>query len=239
MSLFDEKNIVEVIDGNVRYMLCKNPVMAEKEAKTRQTLLKKTTEELDKIIISTRKTKNSKAVRAGKIVNKYKMAKFIIFENTDENLTYKVDEAKIEKESKLDGCYIVFTDVSAQELSAIEAVKSYKDLIKVEQAFRSLKTATLEIRPVFHKTDDRIQCHVFICMLAYYIMWHMRQRLAPLVDIDGVGQNRRYSFDFVMENLKSIRIEKVDFMDAQTNIVSTPNEEQAHILSLNLTHILT
>jgi len=82
LSFFDEKDIAEVIDGPNRYMLCKNPLMAEKEAKTRQALLKKTTDELNKIIVSTRKTKNSKAIRAGKIVNKYKMAKFIIFEGS-------------------------------------------------------------------------------------------------------------------------------------------------------------
>ena len=206
--------------------------MAEREARTRLTLLKKTTDELDKIIASTRKTKNSKAIRAGKIVSKYKMAKFIVFEGTDEKLSYKVDYNKVEKESALDGCYVVFTDVSKEDISAVEAVKSYKSLIQVEQAFRNLKTAQLEIRPVYHKTDERIKCHVFICMLAYYVMWHMRQRLKPLVDIDGVGENRKYSFDYILENLKSIRYETVSFMDAQTTIVSTPTDEQAYILNL-------
>lgn len=232
ISIFDENEIVEVIDGQSRYMLCKNPIMAKKEAKTRQALLKLTTDELDKIMASIRKTKNSKAVRAGKIVDKYKMAKFIIFKGTDEDLSYDVDIDKIEKESALDGCYIVFTDVSKDDISAVAAVKSYKSLIQVEQAFRNLKTAQLEIRPVFHKTDDRIKCHVFICMLSYYVMWHMRQRLRPLVDIDGVGENRKYSFDYILESLKSIRYESVAFMDTQTNIVSSPNEEQTHLLNL-------
>jgi transposase len=175
MSLFDENNIVEVIDGDIRYMLCKNPFMVEKETNTRRRLLELTTDELDKIVASTRKTKHSKAVRAGKVLNKYKMAKFIILEGSDESLTYKLDESKIKQEALLDGCYVVFTDVPANDLSAVETVKSYKDLIKVEQAFRNLKTAALEIRPIFHKTDTRIKCHVFICMLAYYVMWHMRQ----------------------------------------------------------------
>ena len=232
MSLFDKNNIVEVIDGDIRYMLCKNPLMEEKEARTRQRLIQKTTEELDKIIASTRKTKNSKAVRAGRIVNNYKMAKFIIFEGSDDNLTYRLDKAKIELESRLDGCYVVFTDVPADNLSAFEAVKSYKDLIKVEKAFRNLKTAALEIRPVYHKTDDRIKCHVFICMLAYYVMWHMRQRLLPLREIDGIGPNRKYSFNYVMKTLEAIRKETVSFMDAQTTIISTPNEEQTHFLKL-------
>jgi transposase len=232
ISIFDENDIVEVIDGDIRYLLCKNPAMEKKEAETRRVLLKKTTDELDKIIASTKKTKNSKAIRAGKAVNKFKMAKFIVFEGSDNDLSYKVDVDKIEKESALDGCYVVFTDVHKDHKSAVEAVRDYKSLILVEQSFRNLKTSQLEIRPIYHKTDDRIKCHVFICMLAYYVMWHMRQRLTPLKDIDGSHKNRKYSFDYVLENLKSIRSETVDFMGVQTNIVSTPNEEQSLLLNL-------
>ena len=232
MSLFDKDNIVEVIDGDIRYMLCLNPDMAAKEAATRKILLEKTTEELNKIIVSTKKTKNSKAVRAGKTVSKYNMAKFIIFEGNDDKLTYRLDEAKIAQESQLDGCYIVFTDVSKDDLIAVDTVKTYKSLIQVEQAFRSIKTTALEIRPVYHKTDDRIKCHVFICMLAYYVMWHMRQRLAPLCEIDGAGKDRRYSFDFIIENLKAIRRDSVQFMDSLTSAITAPNEEQVRILDL-------
>jgi len=232
MNLFDENNIVEIVDGHLRYILCKNPVMAKKEAKTRQELLKMTTDELDKIMTCTRKTKNSKSIRAGKIVNKYKMAKFIIFEGSDENLFYKIDEDKIRKESLLDGCYVIFTDASNADISAAEAVKSYKRLIQAEQAFANLKTVQLEIRPIHHKTDDRIKCHVFICMLAYYVMWNMRQRLKSFINTDGVGENRKYSFDYILECLKTIRLETVDFMKAKTNIKSTTNEEQAKILKL-------
>jgi transposase len=232
MSLFDENKTVEVIDGDIRYMLCFNPVMAIKEADSRKALIEKTKEELDKIVSSKRKTKNPKGVRAGKVVNKYKMAKFIIFEGDDDNLTYRLDEEKIALESKLDGCYIVFTDVSADDLTAIETVKTYKSLIHVEQAFRSIKTTALEVRPIYHKTDERIKCHVFICMLAYYIMWHMRQRLKPLCDVDGVGKDRKFSFDYIIETLKAIRSESVKFMDAHTTIISTPTSEQSNILNL-------
>jgi hypothetical protein len=232
MSLFDENNIVEIIDGDIRYMLCKNPVMKEKEGKTRRILLEKTTAELDKIVNSTKKTKNSKAMRAGKAVNKFKMAKFIVFSGSDDDLSYTLNDAKIEQEAMLDGCYVVFTDVRKEDMSALDAVKSYKDLMKVEQAFRSLKTTALEIRPVYHKTDDRIKCHVFICMLAYYIMWHMRQRLEPLKDIDGTGSDRKYSFNYIMECMKAICNNSVSFQDVQTNSITTPNEEQTRILNL-------
>jgi transposase len=232
LGLFDEKNIVEVIDGNMRYCLCKNPNMATKEAATRQRLLKKTTDELDKIVASTRKTKYSKEMRAGKIINQYKMGKFILFHGEGERLTYTLDEAKIEQESRLDGCYVIYTDVSPDDLTAVEAVESYKSLMQVEQAFRNMKTVELEIRPIFHKTDDRIKCHVFICMLAYYAMWHMKRQLQPLVESDGVGARRKYTFDYIMESLKSIRKETVEFCNAQSSVITSPTDEQSSILQL-------
>ena len=198
----------------------------------KKRLVELTCAELDKIIASKRKTKYSKAVRIGRVLDKYSMSKFVILQGADDTVTYKLDTDKIARESALDGCYIVFTDVSSADMSALDTVKCYKSLIKVEQAFRNLKTAQLEMRPVYHKTDDRIKCHVFICMLAYYIMWHMKQRLKPLAESDGVGAGRKYSFDYVLECLKSIRKEDVRFMDADTSIVTVPNDEQERILNL-------
>jgi len=232
MSLFDEENIVEVVDGGARYCLCKNPDMETKETATRQRLIKKTTDELDKIIACKRKTKYSKAIRAGKVVGKYKMGKFIIFEGSGDNISYKLDQKKVDQEVCLDGCYIVFTDVPQEEMAAIEAVKNYKSLLKVEQAFRNMKTVRLEIRPVHHKTDNRIKCHVFICMLAYYVMWHMNQRLQPLYDADGVGPDRKYTFDYVMEILKRVSTQSVEVCGAKSNVISTPTTEQSKILGL-------
>jgi transposase len=232
LSLFDEKNIIEVIDGDTRYMLCKNPVMQQKETATRKRLLELTCAELDKIVSSTRKTKYPKPVRMGRAIDHYKMSKFIILEGSEENITYRLDNDKIEKESALDGCYIVFTDIYSVNMSAVDTVNNYKNLMKAEQAFRCLKTTQLEMRPIFHKTDDRIKCHVFLCMLAYYIMWHMKQRLKPLADTDGTGKDRKYSFDYVIECLKSIQKNHVRFMDSETFVITTPSEEQADILNL-------
>ena len=231
-GLFDERNIVEIIDGDMRYCLCKNPEMAMKEAATRQSLLKKTTDELDKIVSGTRKTRYSKEIRAGKVVNQYKMGKFILFHGEGERLTYTLDESKIEQESRLDGCYIIYTDVSTDDLTTVETVDSYKSLMQVEQAFRSMKTVELEIRPIFHKTDDRIKCHVFICMLAYYVMWHMKKRVRSLVDSDGTGARRKYSFDYIIESLKSIRKETVEFSNVQSSVITAPTDEQNNIMQL-------
>ena len=232
ISMFDEQNIVEVIEGHRRYCLCKNPLTAKKEAATRAALLKKTTDELDKIIACARKTKHSKEIRAGKVVGRYKMGKFIEFEGSGDGLTYEINQRKVEREASLDGCYVIYTDVAPETMSAIQTVKNYKSLIQVEQAFRNIKTVQLELRPVFHKTDDRIKCHVFICMLAYYVMWHMKQNLQPLFDADGVGENRKYTFHSVMETLKSIRKETVDVAGAISYIITTPTAEQQNILNL-------
>ena len=232
IGMFDEKGIVEVIDGGKRYCLCKNPDMAKKETSTRQALLKKTADELDKIVRSTRKNKYSKEIRAGKVVNKYKMGKFIIFEGKGDGLTYRLNQAKIDQEALLDGCYVIFTDASQEDMTAAETVENYKSLMNVERAFRNMKTVRLEIRPVYHKKDHRIKCHVFICMLAYYVMWHMNQRLKPFFEKDGVGRKRKLTFDYVMETLKCIRMEDVEVCGVKSKVISAPTDEQAQILKL-------
>jgi len=234
LGMFDEKDIVEVIDGGLRYCLCKNPVMAAKEAATREALLDKTKRLLDKIVESKskRKTKYSKEIRAGKVVNKHKAGKYFTFVGSGDDLKYTVDKAKVEEEASLDGCYIVYTDASQEDMDATETVANYKSLMRVEQAFRNMKTVRLEIRPVYHKTDDRIRCHVFICMLAYYVMWHMNQKLRPIFDADGVGKDRKNTFDYVMETLKCIRKETVEVCGNTSSIITTPTDEQKRILDL-------
>jgi len=232
LSLFDERNIVEIIDGDIRYSLCKNPFVQEKESRTRLALLGKTKVELDKIIESTRKSKYSKEVRVGKVVNKYSMGKFVKLEGSGDDLKWSFDKEQIEQEQVLDGCYIIYTDVPVEDMTTLETVENYKNLMKVEQAFRNLKTVRLEIRPMFHKTDNRIRCHVFICMLAYYIMWHMNQKLQPLFESDGRGKHRKYTFEYIIECLKCIREEKVDFCGTISHTVTTPTVEQKEILDL-------
>ena len=232
LSMFDENGIVEVIEGDKRYCLCKNPDMAKKETETRDALLAKTREELDKIVASTKKAKNSKDIRAGKVVGKYKMGKFITFAGEGDALSYVVDEEKIEQEARLDGCYVIFTDVLPDDMAAVEAVENYKGLARVEQAFRNMKTVRLELRPVYHKTDDRIKCHVFVCMLAYYVMWHMKQKLLPLFEADGKGKARKYTFDSVVELLKCIRKDTVDFCGAESQVITELTDEQRRILDL-------
>ena len=119
-----------------------------------------------------------------KVINKYKVGKFVHSTITDGVYSWSSDEEKIREEEQFDGCYVIFTNVPKEEMEIEEVVKNYRKLIHVEQAFRNVKTVQLQIRQVYHKTDDRVDCHVFLCMLSYYLMWNMKQRLKPLMDSD-------------------------------------------------------
>ena len=237
-ELFDERNIVEVRDPEqpgIRFMLCKNPDTARRSTNTRRSLIKRTIEGLDKIKSSTRKQqRDKKCARIGKVLAKFKVGKFFIWQlDNDNNLIYELDEEKINHEEALDGCYVIRTDVDEETLDKQKTVFRYKQLTQVEQAFRNLKTVALELRPVYHKKDVRIKGHVFICMLAYYIQWHARKRLQPLFEKDGVGDERRWTFDVVMERLKSLRKETLKIKNiAISTKKNSPDDEQSEILKL-------
>ena len=127
---------------------------------------------------------------------------------------------------------MVRSDVPKEELAAAQTVAGYKKLELVEQAFRQIKTVQLEIRPVYHKLDRRIRSHVFLCMLAYYLQWHMKQRLAPLFTQDEAEKRRRWSFANVLERLKAIRQERAKLNGIEFDQVTVPQEDQQSILKL-------
>jgi hypothetical protein len=139
---------------------------------------------------------------------------------------------KIAAELLLDGCYVITTDAKPERTSSEKTVESYKRLRLMEMAFRNLKTVQLEVRPVFHKTDDRIRARVFLCVLAYYLQWHMNQRLQPLFASDGLGKNREWTFENVMARLAAIRREKVHLAGAEFHQVTVPEPDQQRILDL-------
>jgi transposase len=246
LDLFDEHNIHEVIDPSHpgrRYCLCRNPVTAQRETGTRQRLLELTEAGLQDIADYKQKTTVEKlGARVGKVLAKYKMGKFIQWSiDADKNTTsssrehrlhWSIDAEKVAYERRFDGCYIISTDVEKERMNTVEVVSAYKSLAFVERAFRNLKTVQLEIRPVYHKNDDRIRCHVFLCMLAYYLQWHMEQRLAPLFKEDGEGENRRWTFRGVIDSLVHITRNKVSTNGVEFYQNSTPTEEQQKILNL-------
>ena len=123
-------------------------------------------------------------IRLGKVINKYKVGKHFVLDIRDEDFTFRVDAQKVAEEAALDGIYIIRTSVDAARMSAAEAVRSYKSLSQVERAFRSIKTVDLKVRPIHHHLGPRVRAHIFLCMLAYYVEWHMREAWRPLLFAD-------------------------------------------------------
>jgi len=236
LSMFDENKPIEVMlpeNPTMRYALCLNPVRAEKETATRRSMVEKTKSELDKIAIPKKDTDDGTlGQRVGKIFSKTKVRKFFDIKIKEGKVTYTVNEAKIAEEELYDGHYVIFTDVGKEQMDIKEVVDSYRSLAKVEQAFENLKSPKLELRPVYHKTEDRINCHVFLCMLAYYLIWHMKQRLMPLFDNDNEGRKRRYTMEFIIELLKNIQKQLVEFNNVQTYFTSDLTNEQHKIFDL-------
>ena len=244
-ELFDEKNIVEISEPDndrERYCLCRNPITAKSETETRERLLKLSEEGLKKIADYKQSTTvEILGSRIGKLLGKYKMGKFIIWEvvqdgtnkkSKEHKVKWSIDQEKIDREQALDGCYIVRTDVPEETMDSNEVVTGYKGLGGVERAFRSLKTALLEMRPIFHKKDERIKAHVFMCMLAYYLQWHLVDRLRPLFEEDGLGKDRRWTVENVIESLASIQSNRVSANGVQFERITEADAEQSEILRL-------
>jgi hypothetical protein len=190
MSLFDTTDLAEITHPDFpgeRLIACYNPVLAEQRTNKREQLLVATEKQLDKIAAATRRTnrtlrgKHNIGVRVGKILNRHKVGKHFQIHIEEDRLSYERKKANIEREGKLDGIYVIRTSVKTDVLSSDQVVASYKSLSGVERAFRSLKTVDLHVRPIHHRLADRVRAHIFLCTLAYYVEWHMRQRLAPLL----------------------------------------------------------
>lgn len=236
IGLFDDRDISEVYDPDkegVRYMLCRNPLTAERERKPRDELIAKTREAMEKLVRSRKKrTTPELAAAVGQQISRWKVGKFFDWDIRHRKLTWELNEALVEQERALDGCYVVRTDVASDALDKTQTVDRYRGLSVVEAAFRQMKTVLLEIRPTYHHRDDRIEAHVFLCMLAYYVQWHMLQRLAPLFDADGEGKDRRWTFVGVLERLKTIRQQTIVLLNSEVVIQTTPDDEQQQILDL-------
>lgn len=190
LSLFDQQNIAEISAAdypNERLIACRNPLLAAERKKTREALLKATEKELEKIVVATTRKRcrltgeSDIGVKVGKVLNRYQVGKHFKIHITADSFSYERNQQSIENEAALDGLYVIRTSVAPEVLSANETVKTYKSLSQVEQAFRSLKTVDLKIRPIYHYNTDRVKAHVFLCMLAYYVEWHMRSSLAPML----------------------------------------------------------
>jgi hypothetical protein len=199
-SLFDERNLLEVTSEafpGERLIVCRNPLLAEERTRKREALLQATEAELMKIAEATTRARNclkgteAIALRVGRVIDHYRMAKHFELSITDSSFTWARKSEQIQQEAALDGLYVVRTSLPAAALSAEAAVTAYKGLAVVERAFRSLKTVDLQVRPVFHWNAQRVRAHVFLCMLAYYVEWHMREKLKPMLFDDEYVEQAR------------------------------------------------
>jgi transposase len=191
LGLFDEVNLVELSSPQYpgeRLVACRNPELAKLRAHKRQELLAATERNLDKIKARVDAGKlvgaDKIGVRVGKVVNQYKVAKHFELTIEDHTFTYVRKSDAIAAEAALDGIYIIRTSVPQQQMDAPDCVRNYKSLAQVERAFRSLKTVDLKVRPIHHRKADRVRAHIFLCMLAYYVEWHMREAWRELMFAD-------------------------------------------------------
>ena len=203
LSLFDRHNLAEITSEDFpgeRLVVCYNPLLAEDRKRTREELIEATENRLKKIAAEiARRTKKPLTageigIKTGKALTQYKVGKHFELTIKDSLLKWERNTKSIERQTKLDGIYVVRTSEASQRLSAEDTVRTYKSLSLVEQAFRSLKGVDLLVRPIRHRTVDHVRAHVFVCMLAYYVEWHMRKALAPLLfqdeELDMARQTR-------------------------------------------------
>ena len=204
-TMFDERDLAQISSPEFpgeRLIVCRNPVLAEQRQRKRQQLLAATEKDLLPIVRATQRAKEPLrgaakiGVRLGKVINRHKVGKHFITTITDDSFSFARDLENIAAEEELDGLYIVRSNVEPELFDAEQTVTAYKDLAKVERAFRSMKTVDLKVRPIYHRNADRVRAHVFLCMLAYYVEWHMRKKLAPVLFDDhdrAAGEQLRES----------------------------------------------
>jgi hypothetical protein len=191
MSLFDQQDLAEITCDDFpgeRLIACRNPHLAADRARKREDLLAATEKLLAPILARVQAGKLAGAgpigVEVGKVISKYKTAKHFSIVITDTSLTVTRDQAKIGEEAALDGFYVLRTPIPAGQLDGPAVVTAYKNLKYVERDFRSIKSDDLDLRPVFHRLEERVKAHVLICMLACYLTWHLRRAWAPLTFTD-------------------------------------------------------
>lgn len=214
MSLFDTQNFAEITHHDFpgeRLVCCRNPALADERARKRDTLLRATEQNLDKIVAPVTAGRLRGAdqigIRVGKVINKHKVGKHLITTITDNSFTYHRDEDKIATEAALDGIYVIRTSVDTATLGTADVVGAYKNLAYIERDFRSIKSDDLDLRPVRHYLTDRVKAHILLCMLAAYLTWHMRKALAPLTFTD---ENIPQASDPVAPAQRSIEAKTTD-----------------------------
>jgi hypothetical protein len=216
LGLFDERNLFEFSHPDFpseRLVACRNAELGRLRAHKREALLAATEQELKKV--QTRIENGSLAgrdkigVRVGKVVNKYKVGKHFALSIEESGFTFKRLDKQIAAEVALDGLYVIRTSVPKKQMSSAEAVRNYKALAEVERAFRAMKTIDLHIRPIHHRLENRVRAHILLCMLAYYVEWHMREAWRELMFAEEDLERKKYRDPVAAAERSEAALEKV------------------------------
>lgn len=268
MSLFDQQDLVEIAHPDYpgeRLIACRNPLLTDQRAAKRRNLLaatEKLLEAIAKRVEKGRLTGTDKIGEAvGKVIGKYKMGKHFQRTITDTSFTYSRNQDNIDAEAALDGIYVIRTSVPAADLDAAGVVQGYKDLANIERDFRSIKTDDLQVRPIRHRLEDRVKAHLLICMLARYLVWHLRKAWAPLTFTDekppvrdnpvapaqrstnadakaahkqDINGSPIRSFTGLLEHLKTLTRDRIRYQDTDIEIdkLTDPTPEQRRAFDL-------
>jgi len=204
LSLFDQQNLAEITSPDYpgeRLVVCYNPLLAEERRRTRESLVAATEKQFEKIAAEVKRRtktplgKDAIGVKVGRVANRYKVAKHFHLTIEDNRFRWQRNAQSLESEQALDGLYVVRTSEPVERLSSDNAVRQYKNLSQVEQAFRCLKGMDILVRPIRHRTDDHVRAHIFLCFLSYYVHWHMRKAWAPLLFEDEELDANRWRRD--------------------------------------------
>ena len=214
LGLFDERDLFEITHPDFpgeRLVACRNPELAKQRARKRRSLIDATAQELETVKgmveRGTLREQGEIGVRVGRVINKYKVAKHFALDIEESSFAFRILEDQVAAEASLDGIYVIRTSIADKLLAAEDAVRSYKLLSNVERAFRSMKTMDLKVRPIHHHLADRVRSHIFLCMLAYYVEWHMREAWRPLLFADE-DQAAKKVRDAVAPARRSARAER-------------------------------
>jgi transposase len=241
-SLFDRKDLAEIRSPDFpgeRLIACYNPLLADQRQHKRRQLLEATEVDLRRLAAAVRRRPNKPyraaeiGLKAGKVIGRYKMAKHFRLEIADGHFTWARDTAAIEREEQLDGIYVIRTSERAKAFPAADCVRTYKSLARVEQAFRCFKGLDLRVRPIHHRVDPRVRAHLFLCLLAYYVEWHMRRALAPLLYADEELEEDRVERDPVKTARPS------ESAQAKKHTHTTAGGWPAHSFGSLLAHLAT
>ncbi len=252
LDLFDDRTDLAEITApdypGERLVVCRNAALAVERARKRQDLLAATERGLSRIAMATQRKRRPLRGKAeiglevGKLIDKHKMAKHFEITITEERFIYQRRQEAIAAEARLDGLYVIRSNLPQEAMSAEQLVKSYKSLAQVERAFRSLKSVDLQIRPVYHWLEPRVRAHLFLCMLAYHVEWHMRQRLAPILYSDhdkAAAEAERPSIVAPLEPSPAAKRKRSRHRSDEGTPVTSLRDLLRHLATLTLNSVTT